>query len=93
MKKNRGDEPIWMIIHIYMEISQGNVPCSYLKQAKMLFFSFLFYKIREQEGRAGPAWEEGGNGRRKKVVEKGCRRINMVQILCTHVCKSKNGTS
>jgi hypothetical protein len=42
-----------------MEISQGKALCSYLylKQAKMScftfsLFSFFFYKIREQEGRA-----------------------------------------
>jgi hypothetical protein len=23
-EKNRGDEPMWVIIHIYMEVSQGN---------------------------------------------------------------------
>jgi hypothetical protein len=33
MKKIRGDKPIGVIIHIYMEISQGNP--LYLKQAKM----------------------------------------------------------
>jgi hypothetical protein len=38
-----------------MEMSQGNSLYSYLIQAKMSFFSFLFYKIREQKGRAGPA--------------------------------------
>jgi hypothetical protein len=31
-KKNRGDEPIQVMIHIYMEIPQGNLLCSYLKQ-------------------------------------------------------------
>jgi hypothetical protein len=25
-------------------------------------------------------------------VEKGCKRMNMVQILCTHACKWKNET-
>jgi hypothetical protein len=36
-----------------MEISLRNSLCSYLylKKAKMSFFSFFFYKIREQEGR------------------------------------------
>jgi hypothetical protein len=24
------------------------------------------------------------------VVGKGCRRVNTMQILCTHVCKCKN---
>jgi hypothetical protein len=39
MKKNRGKEPIVVIVHIYMEMSQGNFLCSYLylKQAKMSF--------------------------------------------------------
>jgi hypothetical protein len=47
MKKNRGDEALGVIIHIYMEISQGNSLWSYLyhKQAKMSVFSF--YKIGE----------------------------------------------
>jgi hypothetical protein len=36
--KNRGDEPIWVITHIFMEMSQGNCLCSYLKQTKMSFF-------------------------------------------------------
>jgi hypothetical protein len=38
-EKNRGDEPIWVIIHIYVEMSQGNSLHSYLKQMKMSFFS------------------------------------------------------
>jgi hypothetical protein len=61
MKKHRGDEPTVVIVHIYMEISQGNSLCSYsyLKQAKMSFFSFIFYKIREQEGGVVPV----GGGR------------------------------
>jgi hypothetical protein len=50
MKKNRGDEPIGVIIHIYMEISQGNSLCSYLylKQAKM---SFFFSSIKSENRR------------------------------------------
>jgi hypothetical protein len=35
-EKNTGDEPIPVIKHIYMEVSQGNSLCSYLKQ-KCLF--------------------------------------------------------
>jgi hypothetical protein len=44
MKKIRGDKPIEVIIHIYMEISQGNSLCNYiyLKQTKMSCFSFIF---------------------------------------------------
>jgi hypothetical protein len=60
MKKIRGDTPVGVIIHIYLEISQGNSLCSYLKEAKMPSFSFypfsfFFYKIGEQEGRTSPA--------------------------------------
>jgi hypothetical protein len=47
-----------------MEAPQGNSLCSYLKQAKISFF--FFYKIGEQEGRTGHAWEGlvpvGGGG-------------------------------
>jgi hypothetical protein len=56
---------------------------SYLKQTKMAFF-FSFYKSGEQEGRTGPLWGVGTSGRREDVG-KGCRRVNMMQILCTHV--------
>jgi hypothetical protein len=54
MKKSRGDKPIGVTIHIYMEISEGNTLYTYLylKHIKMSFFffsSFFFYKIREQE--------------------------------------------
>jgi hypothetical protein len=57
MKKIRRDKPIGVIIHIHMEIPQGNSLCNclYLKQAKLSFSSFFFYlyKIDEQEGRTG----------------------------------------
>jgi hypothetical protein len=43
-----------------MEITQGNSLCSYLKQAKMSFFSFFFYKIREEEGGTGTGPAGGG---------------------------------
>jgi hypothetical protein len=42
-QKNRGSEPNQALIHIYMEVSQGNSLCSYLKQEKMSFFSCIFY--------------------------------------------------
>jgi hypothetical protein len=38
-------------------MSQGNSQCSYPKQTKTKVLFFLFYKIREQEGRTGPAFE------------------------------------
>jgi hypothetical protein len=64
MKKNKGDEPIWPIVHVQMEVSQGNSLCSYLKQANMLFF--FFYKIRDQEGRTGLIWVVGTSGRGRR---------------------------
>jgi hypothetical protein len=54
------DEPVWIIIHIGMETTQGISQYSYLylKLAKhhvflIIFCVFFFYKIREQEGRTG----------------------------------------
>jgi hypothetical protein len=53
MKKIRRDKPIGVIIHMYMEMSQGN--SLYLKHAKMSFFSFFFHKIRQRERGTVPA--------------------------------------
>jgi hypothetical protein len=50
-----------------------------------------FFKIREQEGRTGPAWGIGTSGQGEEVG-KGFGRVNMVQTLCTRVCKWKNDT-
>jgi hypothetical protein len=51
---------------------------------------FFFYKIREQEGGTGSAQKGAvGTSRRGVEVGKGGRRMNMVQIMCTHVCKAK----
>jgi hypothetical protein len=59
------------------------------------FMIFFFFKIGEQEDGTCSAWrwervrgrgvvagEEGGRGER-------CRKMNMVQIMYTHVCKGK----
>jgi hypothetical protein len=60
------DEPNGVVIHISMEISQGNTMCIYLylKVAKtsffFLYFSFFFYKLGEKESRLGP--DQGGGG-------------------------------
>jgi hypothetical protein len=43
-------KPIWVIIHLYMEMSQGNSLYSYLKQQKCLFVK------TQQEGKTGPVW-------------------------------------
>jgi hypothetical protein len=70
-EKNGRDEPIEVIIHIYMEISQGNSLCSYLylKQAKMSFSLFSSTKSENRRveqvlwvGREGwYPWEGGGS--------------------------------
>jgi hypothetical protein len=53
-EKNRGDEPIRIIIHIYMEMSQGNSCIAILNKQKCHFF--FCYKNKEQKGKAGPVW-------------------------------------
>jgi hypothetical protein len=62
------DEPLGILIHIYMETTQGNSLCTYrqFKLAKTSCFSFyllcfFIYKIGEREGEPGFAgvgrWE------------------------------------
>jgi hypothetical protein len=72
-----------------MEVSQGNSPVANLNKQKCDFF--FFYKIRKQEGGIDPAWD-GGCQKEGEEVEKGCRKVNMMQILHTHICKWKNDT-
>jgi hypothetical protein len=52
---------------------------SYLKQPNMSFFSFT-----KLEGRRAEQVLSGGASGRREDVGKGCRRVNMVQILCVH---------
>jgi hypothetical protein len=53
-------------------------------RTKMSFF--FFYNIREQGAEQGLS-REVGNSWTGKDVGKGCKRVNMVQTLCTRVCK------
>jgi hypothetical protein len=90
MNKNR-TEPIGVIMHLYMEMSQGNSLCNYLKPAKMSIF--FFYKIREREGATGPAQggrlvQVGGRGCGRERAQEGEHGANTV---CTCV-KWKNAT-
>jgi hypothetical protein len=69
VKRSGRDEPIWVVIHMFMETILGISLCSYLylKLAKMLCLTYyclclLFNKIGE-EGRTGSAWKQGGGGR------------------------------
>jgi hypothetical protein len=65
MTKNR-EEPIGVIIHIYMEISQGKSLCIYLyfKQQKNTISFFLFFfpfsSTKSENRRADRTWGNGG---------------------------------
>jgi hypothetical protein len=76
-------------MYIYMEMSQGNSLYSYFKQTKMSLF--FIYKIGEQEAEQVLTGVFGTSGRWEEL-EKGHGRVNIVQILCTYVCKWKNDT-
>jgi hypothetical protein len=98
VKKIRGDKPVGSIIHIYMEISQGNSLCSYLylKKAKMSFFLFSSTKLEnkrvEHVLRWGGREEKAGTSGSGEMVGKEGSRVNMVQNIYTHVYKCKNDT-
>jgi hypothetical protein len=48
---------------------------------------FFFYKIKEEEGRTGPAWGFGIIGRGEDMGKR-CGRMNIVKILCIHWWKN-----
>jgi hypothetical protein len=100
MNKNRGDEPLGAIIHIYMAIPQGNSLCCYLylKEAKCKS-SFLFFLLKNQRIRGlnrfcphPPGEGVHDTSERRKMVGKLGRRVNTVQKLCLHIHKCKNYT-
>jgi hypothetical protein len=67
VKRSSRDEPILVVIYIFMETTQRISLYSYihLKLAKMLCFyltCFFFNKIGEQEGGTGSAKGRGGDG-------------------------------
>jgi hypothetical protein len=75
------------------------IPCVSLSQAskKVMFFFYLlffFYKIGEQEGQKSSVGggEEALHHWEGEVMGKGGRRMNRVQIMCTHVSKCENDT-
>jgi hypothetical protein len=45
----------------------------------------FFYKNREQEGRTDSMGGGGGTSGKGEDIRKGCRTVNMVEILGTHV--------
>jgi hypothetical protein len=65
VKRSGRDEPIPVVIHMFMEVTLGIslYSCLYLKLAKMICLSycllcFLFKKIREQEDGKGSAQKQ-----------------------------------
>jgi hypothetical protein len=64
-----------------MERSQGNSLYSYLKQ-KCLFSKAEDRKVKYVVSGAFYQWEWGG-------YEERCRRVNIVEILCTRVIMEK----
>jgi hypothetical protein len=71
-----------------MDLTLENSLLSYLEQTEMsFFFSFSFSKL---ENKRAKQVLSGGLVPVGREVWKGCRRVDIVQILCTHVCKWKN---
>jgi hypothetical protein len=66
-----------------MEMSQGNSFYSYLKKLSLFSFTKLESRRTEQVLSVCLVPVEGRRG-----VE-GCRRVNVLEILCTRVCKQK----
>jgi hypothetical protein len=81
---------MWVAIHMCIEKTLGISLYSYfyLKLAKTFCLSyyplsFLFNKIREQEGRTGSAWMRGSGG----------GGVEMAQTMYINVSKCKNETN
>jgi hypothetical protein len=96
MKKNKQHEPIEAMIHIYMELSQGNSLYSFFMSNTekcnflLLFFVLLQNWITGGQNISFPGGVGGWFSGWGKVVDKEGRRLNVVQKLCTHECKCKN---
>jgi hypothetical protein len=65
-------------------------PCiAILNKQNVILFSFT-----KSENRRAKQILPGGIGTREgKGCRKGCRKVNMLSILCTNFCKWKNETS
>jgi hypothetical protein len=76
--------------NIYIhDLPQDTPHVAILNKQKCHFFSFTKSENRRAE-QVLPGGGGVGTRRRCKEVGKGCGRVNMVQILCTYVCKLKN---
>jgi hypothetical protein len=77
------NEPMWVVIYITMEITQGISMYSYhhLKLAKTLYFSFLSNMLFLQQN-------QRTRGQNRFSLEGG--RVDVGQIMYIHVSKYKN---
>jgi hypothetical protein len=90
MKTIRGDKPSEVIIHSYMEISQGNSLCSYLYlKLKCFLFFFLWHQTTGGWNNPAQGWglEPVGEGRCWRKDVGGWIQYNK---MCTHASKCKN---
>jgi hypothetical protein len=64
----------------------GNVTVkhpAWLSETNKIFF---FFSKTEEEGKTGPVWAGvGGTSGSGEGLRKGCRSVNMVEIVCTQV--------
>jgi hypothetical protein len=99
VKRNTGDEPIGVVIHICMRTTQGNSLFSYLISNNQNYHVFLFIfsfsstkpENRRQNMSCPRRWWEGHQWE-GEVVGKGDIRVNTVQKMCTHACRCKTDT-
>jgi hypothetical protein len=85
MKKNREDESIWVLIHIYIEMSQGKSLCSYLitNNQKCHFFLLSSIKSNRREEQVLPDRGIGTSGRERSQRKVGRGKIQYKK--CVHV--------
>jgi hypothetical protein len=62
-------------------MSQENTLYSYLKQTKRSLKKITKRRTRRQ---IGPVWRIDISGRGEDI-RKGCRKVNVVEIVCSHV--------
>jgi hypothetical protein len=75
-----------------MEMPQENSLAAILSK-NVIIFSFANQRTREWNKSGGRGVQgKAGTTKRGEEVAKGCNMVNMVQTLCTHVCKWKNDT-
>jgi hypothetical protein len=82
VKTSGRDEPIWVVIHICVEIAQGISLYSYpyLKPVKPYVSLYVFSSTKSEKKRA------------EQVLPGGWGMGDCVQIMYTHVSKCKNDT-